>query len=216
MQDYDPKNIPILDDIIEDDSDEPELIDANLDTPGLDSPASDIPELTEAVAASSEFIEIDTRQDVDEDDDELNLFTDDSLTDEEETAGPALGIIDRYIDSTEEEFTSIDESETMSVQVEYSIDQHLDQRFDQDEPVISADQDIHAQYDTAFPENTLAEAEQPSTDPVQAVTLSTIVDDVVKQLMPDLEQQLRHLVQQALEEKLPQEISERFSDKKPD
>jgi len=216
MQDYDPKNIPILDDIIEDDSDEPELIDANLDTPGLDSPASDIPELTEAVAASSEFIDIDTRQDVDEDDDELNLFTDDSLTDEEETAGPALGIIDRYIDSTEEAFTSIDESETMSVQVEYSIDQHLDQRFDQDEPVISTDQDIQALDDTAFPENTLAEAEQSSTDPVQAVTLSTIVDDVVKQLMPDLEQQLRHLVQQALEEKLPQEISERFSDKKPD
>jgi hypothetical protein len=216
MPDYDPKSIPILDDIIEDDSDEAELIDANLGTPGLHSPASDIPELTEAVAVSSEFIDIDTGHDVEKDEDELNLFTDDSLTDEEETAGPALGVIDRYIDSTEDGFTSVDESEAAVVQVEYSIDQHLDLRLDQGAPVITADPDMQVLDDTVSPENTFAKAEQPSTGPAQTATLSAIVDDVVKQLMPDLEQQLRHLVQQALEEKLPEEISERFSDKKPD
>ena len=39
------------------------------------------------------------------------------------------------------------------------------------------------------------------------ISLDEIVDDVVEQLIPDLEQQLRLLVRQALEEKLPEERS---------
>ena len=46
---------------------------------------------------------------------------------------------------------------------------------------------------------------QPASD-IQSIdatpAIDTIVDDVVKQVMPDLEQQLRFLIQQALEEKL--------------
>jgi len=44
-----------------------------------------------------------------------------------------------------------------------------------------------------------------------SVTLDSIVDDVVKQLMPDLEQQLRFFVQQALVEKLPEKIVRQLS-----
>ena len=50
---------------------------------------------------------------------------------------------------------------------------------------------------------------QPASDiqsidvaPAIDIDIDTIVDDVVKQVMPDLEQQLRFLIQQALEEKL--------------
>jgi len=43
------------------------------------------------------------------------------------------------------------------------------------------------------------------------ISLDSIVNDVVTQLMPDLEQQLRLLVQQALEEKLPEEIIRQMS-----
>jgi hypothetical protein len=45
----------------------------------------------------------------------------------------------------------------------------------------------------------------------QPISLDSIVNDVVTQLMPDLEQQLRLLVQQALEEKLPEEIIRQMS-----
>ena len=38
------------------------------------------------------------------------------------------------------------------------------------------------------------------------ISLQPLVDDIIKQLMPDLEQQLRFLVRQALEDKLPEEI----------
>ncbi len=39
-----------------------------------------------------------------------------------------------------------------------------------------------------------------------AIALAPLVDDIVKQLMPELEQQLRFLVRQALHDKLPEEI----------
>ncbi len=54
--------------------------------------------------------------------------------------------------------------------------------------------------------DTIATIERPTT-------LETIVEDVVKHLIPDLEQQLRFLVQQALEEKLPEKVIRRISSK---
>lgn len=44
-----------------------------------------------------------------------------------------------------------------------------------------------------------------------SLSLEAIVEDVVKHLMPDLEQQLRFLVQQALEEKLPKKVIRHLS-----
>lgn len=50
--------------------------------------------------------------------------------------------------------------------------------------------------------------ESDSTPPLETLALESIVEDVVKQMMPDLEQQLRFLIQRSLEEKLPEEIIE--------
>lgn len=44
------------------------------------------------------------------------------------------------------------------------------------------------------------------TAPIEPLEVELIVKSVVKQMMPDLEQQLRFLIQQALEKQLPPEI----------
>ncbi|VAW54396.1 hypothetical protein MNBD_GAMMA06-826 [hydrothermal vent metagenome] len=57
-------------------------------------------------------------------------------------------------------------------------------------------------------------AEPPQSTPLatsESNTLEAIINDVVKHLMPDLEQQLRFLIQQALEEKLPEKTIRRIS-----
>ena len=41
-----------------------------------------------------------------------------------------------------------------------------------------------------------------------AISLQSVTDDIVKQLMPELEQQLRLLLEQALKEKLPEDIKQ--------
>ena len=48
---------------------------------------------------------------------------------------------------------------------------------------------------------------------LEPIVLEQIVENVVKQMMPDLEQQLRFLIQQSLEEKLPEEIINLANDK---
>jgi hypothetical protein len=48
---------------------------------------------------------------------------------------------------------------------------------------------------------------------VASKPLESVVDDIVKQLIPDLEQQLRFLVQQALEDRLPDALLAQLSNK---
>ncbi len=45
-----------------------------------------------------------------------------------------------------------------------------------------------------------------NTPQIQQISLQPMVDDIIKQLLPDLEQQLRTLIQQALEDRLPKDI----------
>ena len=79
------------------------------------------------------------------------------------------------------------------------------------EPAIAED-DIHSEDETGY----LVEAQQPQTKLAptqeqeqqpgqysQPIDIQPLIDDIIKQLMPDLEQQLRFLVRQALEDKLP-------------
>jgi len=65
--------------------------------------------------------------------------------------------------------------------------------------------------------NDIPEVESDNTEAIQSVettpqvsvepiAVELIVKDIVKQLLPDLEQQLTFLLQQALEEKLPEKI----------
>ncbi len=51
--------------------------------------------------------------------------------------------------------------------------------------------------------------------PIKALDVEKIIKSVVKQMMPDLEQQLRFLIQQALEKQLPPELIQ-SSDNKTD
>jgi hypothetical protein len=51
-----------------------------------------------------------------------------------------------------------------------------------------------------------AAKDQAPTNPAQELSLQPLVDDIVLQLMPGLEQQLKVLVKQALKEQLPDNI----------
>ena len=195
MPDYDPKSIPILDDIIDDD---------------IVKDDTSEPELTGSVFADVE------NQDSDEAAiNSLDLFVDDTVDIEQEAMEPSLGTIDRFINPAEDEPTAIETDTAESALIDYQLDQ--------DESGISIQHDTQAVEDIPGPDETEEgitiedTAEDTSaSDPNQPVTLNAIVDDVVKQLMPDLEQQLRFLVQQALEEKLPEEIARQLSNDKID
>ena len=192
MPDYDPKSIPILDDIIED-----EKKDTQGETP-------------------DDAIEIDTADDkIDQDDSTLDLFNSpakdfttadiDATELDTETEEPEIGSIDRFIEKAD---TDTEETEiTESALIDYHPEEKEDNvdSFDHQEVQPDEFQSIEAQSVESF---------QPVTAP--PVALETIVDDVVKQLLPDLEQQLRFLVQQALEEKLPAEMIEQISEGKND
>lgn len=194
MPDYDPKSIPILDDIIEDDIVKDDKTE---------------PELTGSVFADVE------NQDSDETAiDSPDLFADDTIDIEQETMVPSLGTIDRFINPADDGLTAIETDIEESALIDYQLDQ--------DEPGISVQHDTQALEDTPEPDETSVDitieetAEDSASDPKQPVTLNAIIDDVVKQLMPGLEQQLKFLVQQALEEKLPEEIVQQLSDEKID
>lgn len=188
MPDYDPKSIPILDDIIED-----EKTDTQGETP-------------------DDVVAIDISADkIDREDSTLDLFNrpaedfdsvDAGATNlDAETTEPEIGSIDRFIETKDAE-----EIETEAVESAL-IDYHPETEDDTE--------DSHeAQQDDS---QNIEELETDSVKPVaaqatgQPVDLETVVDDVVKQLLPDLEQQLRFLVQQALEEKLPADMIKKIS-----
>ncbi len=195
MPDYDPKSIPILDDIIDDD---------------IVKDDTSEPELTGSV-----FTDVENQDSDEAAINSLDLFVDDTVDIEQEAMELSLGTIDRFINPAEDELTAIETDIAESALIDYQLDQ--------DESGISIQHDTQAVEDIPGPDETEEgitiedTAEDTSaSDPNQPVTLNAIVDDVVKQLMPDLEQQLRFLVQQALEEKLPEEIARQLSNDKID
>jgi len=190
MPDYDPKSIPILDDIIEDDI-------ANDETAELE-------------LSCSEFSDVEKRDNDETAIDNLDLFTGDAIDVEDETMEPSLGTIDQFINPADDDLTAIETDTPESVLIDYHIDQ--------DEPEINVQHEAQQLEDTPDSDETFTgiTIEDTAIDPVQPAILNSIVDDVVKQLIPDLEQQLRYLVRQALEEKLPEEIVKQISTDKND
>jgi len=159
MPDYDPKSIPILDDIIKDDV--------------IKETEKDKDDATE---------------------NNLDLFSDGT----KDTAAeePVIEQAELQIGNIED-ISSADNTETDNIEsalIDYTTDDESSQ------PVIASQ----------TPEEMSEEAPQASATPLQ---LETMVDDIVKQLMPDLEQQLRFLVLQALEEKLPEELLKSIKNK---
>jgi len=195
MPDYDPKSIPILDDIIEDDQED-----------------KTVPELTE-----SDISGIDDEQFDEQSGDYLDLFDENTTDIEAASAEPDIGAIDQFINTIQDDFDDHDDEPVESALIDYH-------SADVDTPAIDL------QYETGQQETGQQETIQQDTVPAaddlavndisienitpasgQPVVLDEIVDEIVKQLMPDLEQQLRFLVQQALEDRLPEELIEQIS-----
>lgn len=180
MPDYDPESIPILDDIIEKKTD--------ADDDGI---------------KTQETESSDT-------DNNLELFPDATLTaymptDEIiATDEPATEIVTGH-DETFDNLRVSDKNETYrytpttpdndSLPLESAMtDNGALQTSTASEPV-SSEQNIEP-----------APEASRTTSPPETICLQSITDDIVQKLMPDLEYQLRHLIQQTLKEKLPEEI----------
>jgi hypothetical protein len=152
MPDFDPKDIPVLDDIVDDDS---------ADTNGLDN---------------------------DENENNLDLFEENEAEAAAEAELPK-DTTDNHID-----LNAIDEKiSQLSIQYDYE-EIYSGLAFRLDAPVKDDQQEINTQNETG------------TLTTIEPLALEPIIESVVKQMMPDLEQQLRFLIQQALEKKLPSEI----------
>jgi hypothetical protein len=169
MPDFDPKTIPILDDVIEtveledvknknieNDGDSVMPAPIAIDNEPLLFTAEPVVDITAEIDDESIQHESDTCEAIE------TLSTGSDITLETETIESAL--IDY---STENESDSLIEDETTDTLPEPPIES---------QPLITPNE------------------------------LQTITDDVVNQLMPELEQHLRNLIQQALKEKLPCDV----------
>jgi hypothetical protein len=195
MPDYDPKSIPILDDIIDDDNNDAEQINSDITEgeSGLNEIGVDDDDL-DLFAAETADIDIAEIS-------EINIT---SMEIEVETAEPKIADIDRFIDTTEGNSDDLGEAD---------IDRQHENIQYETVPLVEPRQEEQPAYTPAVDVGIVEDisSDNMAAEPVQPVVLKAIVNDVVKQLMPDLEQQLRLLVLQALEEKLPAEIIAQFS-----
>jgi hypothetical protein len=193
MPDYDLKNIPVLEDIIEieeTDPVEPEAI------------ATLAPDETENnfdlfIDNSTEAEALDL---IDTTDVEIDIFSEEVITEYIAAVDDDSGIYNDDMQTSEPVFdgqgsaqepmldpTLLDSTSHGTISLESaSIDIQTDKDSDND-PQPTANQ--------------------------HPVSIENLVNEVIKQLMPDLEQQLRLLVQQALEDKLPENIITQLSDK---
>jgi len=203
MPDYDPKNIPVLDDIIEHEAE-----------------AADI---HQKIILSDE---------INTDDNTLDMFNHTTAEIEIEHSEPEIGAIDRFIEddiAVSIETSSEPREEALkqapghdeagseshiyeSALIDYSLEDPAEHDFEtQTENNISAEE-TDADDEPVFNAHTFDEQnDQPAdiiTDESTPLNLDAIIDDVVTQLMPELEQQLRSRLKQALQEQLPQESIE--------
>ena len=169
MPDYDPKSIPILDDIIEGEN-------ADKD---------------EAVSIAETVPEVPAPEDM-PDDNTLDLFAADP--EDLERTEPEIGAFDGSPEALEEDTGNAETKTIESALIDYQLEDNKIEKDDSDiidyQPEIQSASSIQA-IDSSTP-----------VGAIPPIDLDAIVDGVVKQMMPDLEKQLRFLIQQALEEKL--------------
>jgi hypothetical protein len=254
MPDYDPKSIPILDDVIKADIlEQAEAEDKHK------APIADITDIEDELSVDDGTINIFSTAPV-----ELSpedAIIEDSSADaglindlDESNSGPSIGALDSLDSSpadaiddtspvntdenipshhikanTEDSDTEYFEEESYeSALIDYRNDADIVQEAsDQptpapgseaqqagDEPQTGteevADSVIEQSPSPVETQTTQATQETQATQATMVLALDNIVDDVVNdivsQLIPDLQQQLRYLVQQALEDRLPAEI----------
>ena len=181
MSDYNPKNIPTLDDIIEKD------VTGNTETAIADGIVESDDAGTEAAAY------------------DINLFLAESESDTGNTViaetEPQLGDLNDIPDAEPADTDAVQyvNEETCETSVFLS----EDKAEDDPDNTESALTDYNEDNDSIIDVQSIEATPQVSVEPLP---VGLIVKDIVKQLMPDLEQQLVFLLQQAIEEKLPEEI----------
>jgi len=225
MPDYDPKSIPVLDDIIEDESDKTadahdEIIncdegiedDGTLDLFSDVSTDIEIEQPEPAIGSIEKFVQHDNSTDVDAGSDDVH----------DETAGSEVVLDSDAADTAPGEIPddTLNEADGETEEIEIIESALIDY------PQAEAEEERIAETLDGSPaliEETSAddiEEEQPEsqTDTSEAapvVDLDSVVDSVVTQLMPELEQKLHALVRQALQEQLPEDILDRLSPASP-
>ena len=176
MSDYDLKNIPVLDDVIEEDaSDETEVDNEELAEEGQIEEENSIDLFSDESADSDNVDPVDAEPEL----------TDENI-DEQDSGDQNSGDEEPYYP---------DIAQT-SIQIAYQEIYDKSINLLKDDGTDESDTNDHI-------DEHLAEAAQISIDPIE---LEEIVGSTVKQLLPDLEQQLRFLIQRALEDRLPAEI----------
>jgi len=190
MPDFDPKTIPILDDVIEviePEGVKPEEIEQQNNDAEAEATADDEAIDNETALFTADPI-IDFTTEVDDDHAESEF----DINIEEQLEIPAAAFEDASENTPDDTSEESIESALIDYNAEYDNETSLE--------------DAAANADEITSE---IEEPEPATETqplITAIELQTITDDVVNQLIPELEQRLRILVQQALEENLPTEI----------
>ena len=204
MPDYDAKNIPVLDDVIEngdgvkrdfDLSVEPaddETEENNLDlfageTFDLAVEDTDI----ETAATETSLIEVET------------VAITDSILEYtiEPAAEPQIGPLDNISNEDGDDISLYSPAKPAEDEAEKFESALIDYTAADETETSSIDMPATNKQEEGQP---LEAKQQPST----AISPQSVTDDIIKQLMPELEQQLRLLLEQALKEKLPEDINQ--------
>ena len=208
MPDYDPKSIPILDDVIKVEETDSTDIDDQVGTPTL---------LETTPVEAENHLDLFVAEPVDAA--SSTLLTEDvpgedtSVEDNE----PQIGIIDEF--TTEESSKALDITAAEDVIIENNMPVSANSAAAESDEIESALINYHADEEET---ETVADIEAINITAVDVIeqtpetpaSLKSMVDDITKELMPDLEQQLRYLIQQALEDRLPDDLIEKLIDNK--
>ncbi len=204
MPDYDTKNIPVLDDVIENGDGEKRDFDLNVEPPddgakenNLDLFAGETFDLAaedadiETTATETSTIEVETA-----------IITD-SIIEYSINPGaispaeePQIGPIDNISNEDGDDVPLYSPAKAPENEAEKFESALIDYN--------AVDEAKASTIDMPDIDQPLEIKQQAST----AISLQSVTDDIVKQLMPELEQQLRLLLEQALKEKLPEDIKQ--------
>lgn len=212
MPDFDKKSIPILDDIID------------------NGPVEE--------AAETEIVEeagiVNREQPGGDDEIESGLHTEPSIPDEPVTSRIDNSIPDRLTDDNTQDINSeaiifnesvFREPETdeiaplsaFSAAIDIDEDEPPESALTDDQPAEESDPVAEIHHDTQDTDREESETintqtEAPSVN--AAVRLDPVIDDIVRQLLPELEQQLRFLIRQTLEDRLSEDILQQLKQDK--
>ncbi len=236
MPDYDSKSIPVLNDVIDDDdiTAENETVDltnikASADDDNFDLFVDDLTESiddTEVIPLENLRVETTDSENITHDIGNIDDIADqDNLLATGATAfgaaalkdeAPTASISDKMntaiannekIYLEEDNILSVDlpadEPEIESALIDYGIKEASPLAEPVEAVPVEIEAPLVATLDEPEVETITHHTDSPATP---AITLESLTEDIMKQIMPGLEEQLHHLVQQALAEKLPEAL----------